>query len=235
MTAENQAEQKGNAVKKRAAFYIDGFNLYHAIDEMNKPYLKWVNYWKISENLLIDPSEEVVKVVWCTAKTKKSLAKGERHDRMVNAQKLAGVTPKLGHFIDEAKDCRTCKAQWLQPNEKEGDINVAISLLRDAFRNEYDHAYLVTADSDQAATVRMFKEEFGEKEITIVAPPGRKRSEHLHYIAQRTIHVTENLLEQAVMPGIIISSEPRRISNVRRPAEYEPPAGWVHPDNRPVR
>ena len=29
--------------KVRAAFYIDGFNLYHAIDRMGQPHLKWLN------------------------------------------------------------------------------------------------------------------------------------------------------------------------------------------------
>jgi hypothetical protein len=235
LTAKDQAEQTENVIKKRAAFYVDGFNLYHAIDDMGKAHLKWLNYWLLCENLLTDPSDEVVKVVWCTAKTKKSPSKGERHDRMVTAQKLAGVSVKLGHFIGETKDCWTCHAQWVHPTEKEGDINVAITLLRDAFRDEYDHAYLVTADSDQAATVRMFMEEFGDKKITIVAPPGRKRSEHLHNIAQKTVCLTEDMLERAVMPAIIISPQPRIISNVRRPEEYAPPAGWVHPRDRPQK
>lgn len=235
MTATNQAEQNKNIITKRAAFYIDGFNLYHAIDEMGKGHLKWLNYWLLCEKILNDPSEAVVKVVWCTAKNKKNPAKGERHDRMVTAQRLAGVNIKLGHFVNEDKDCRTCQEKWVHPTEKEGDINVAINLLRDAFRNEYDHAYLVTADTDQAATVRMFMKEFEEKEITIVAPPGRKRSEHLHDISKRTLQLTEDMLEWAVMPAIIISPQPRVISNVRRPEEYAPPEGWVHPTNRPPK
>jgi len=232
LTAEDQAEQKENLIEKRAAFYIDGFNLYHAIDELGKDHLKWLSYWKLCENLLSDPSEKVVKVVWCTAKSKKSLDKGERHDRMVTAQKLGGVTVRLGHFIDETRDCRKCEDIWVHPTEKEGDINVAISLLRDAFRNEYDHAFLVTADSDQAATVRMFIEEFDNKKITIVAPPGRKRSEHLHNIANDTLRLTEDMLEKAVMPAIILSPTPRIIPNVRRPEKYAPPPEWVHPQDR---
>jgi hypothetical protein len=235
LTSKNQAEQKENVIKKRAAFYIDGFNLYHAIDDIGKPHLKWLNYWILCKNLLNDPSEEIVKVVWCTAKTKNSPTKGERHDRMVMAQRIAGVKVLLGHFINETRDCRHCHRTWVHPSEKEGDINVAITLLRDAFRDEYDNAYLVTADSDQAATVRMFKNEFSEKGISIVAPPVRKRSEHLHNIAQKTLHLTEDMLEWAVMDPIILSPKPREIPNVRRPLEYAPPSGWVHPRDRPQK
>lgn len=235
MTDKDQAEQKENISQKRAAFYIDGFNLYHAIDDMQKPHLKWVSYWKLFEKMLDGSGESLVKVVWCTAKSKKNAAKGDRHDRMVGAQRLEGVTIKLGHFIDETRDCWECKTQWPHPNEKEGDINVAISVMRDGFHNEYDHAYIVTADTDQVATVRMFKEEFQDKQITMIAPPGRKRSEHLHGIVGRTLHITEDFLEHAIMPAVMISPSPRTIPTVRMPEQYAPPAGWVHPSNRPVK
>ena len=36
---------------KRVACYVDGFNLYHAIDDLRKPHLKWVNLWALAESL----------------------------------------------------------------------------------------------------------------------------------------------------------------------------------------
>src|SRR5829696_5166464 len=49
----------------------------------------------------------------------------------------------------------------------------------DAHRDVFDHAYLVTADSDQAATARMFSERFQAKKLTAVCPPGRAHSQHI--------------------------------------------------------
>jgi len=37
--------------------YIDGFNLYHAIDELAQPHLKWLNLWALSSHLLREASQ----------------------------------------------------------------------------------------------------------------------------------------------------------------------------------
>lgn len=136
---------------------------------------------------------------------------------------------KTGHFVSDDRSCHSCGNTWKHPTEKEGDINVAIHLIRDGFHNIYDHAYLVTADSDQLATVRMFKEEFPDKKITIVAPPNRPRSEALHEESgKNTISLNKNHIEKSIMDRIIIKGD----QSVRRPDEYNPPEGWVHPKNR---
>src|SRR5829696_9188995 len=36
----------------KVACYIDGFNLYHSIDELRKPHLKWVNLWALAESFV---------------------------------------------------------------------------------------------------------------------------------------------------------------------------------------
>ncbi len=33
---------------KKVISYIDGLNLYHAIDDLNRPHLKWVDLWALS-------------------------------------------------------------------------------------------------------------------------------------------------------------------------------------------
>lgn len=218
--------------KIRAAFFIDGFNLYHAIDGLGQPHLKWVSYWKLSNILIPKSTQQLVGVTWCTARHPSSSSKAARHDVLVRAQKLEGVTVQSGHFVDERRDCRTCSSTWQHPSEKEGDINVAIHLLRDAFHDLYDHAYLVTADSDQVATVRMFMKEFPRKSLTVVVPPGRKRSEHLHNVAGKTIQMNDGHLDRSAMREIVVGRGP---GHARRPVEYAPPAGWVHPDDRPKK
>jgi hypothetical protein len=40
--------------KKKIAVYVDGFNLYHGIKNLNKPYLKWLNLRSLAEKF-IDP------------------------------------------------------------------------------------------------------------------------------------------------------------------------------------
>jgi len=100
----------------------------------------------------------------------------------------------------------------------------------DAHRDVFDHAYLVTADSDQAATARMFSERFQAKKLTAVCPPGRPHSQHILRYATAKITLTKEHLERAVFPGLVTGAG---AVAVLRPPEYAPPDWWVHPDQRP--
>ena len=46
---------------RRVIVYIDGFNLYHAIDDLGKPHLKWLDLRALAESLL--RADEQVKLV----------------------------------------------------------------------------------------------------------------------------------------------------------------------------
>ena len=48
---------------KRVFVYVDGFNLYHAIDDLNQDHLKWVNLWALSEKLIAQDGREQLVVV----------------------------------------------------------------------------------------------------------------------------------------------------------------------------
>ena len=37
---------------KRVAVYVDGFNLYHALDDLAENHLKWLDLWSLSETLI---------------------------------------------------------------------------------------------------------------------------------------------------------------------------------------
>lgn len=72
--------------KIRSAFYIDGFNLYHAIDEFKEPFLKWISYWTLAQILIPQKTEILVSVIWCTANRKDDYNKSVRHRAMRKAQ-----------------------------------------------------------------------------------------------------------------------------------------------------
>jgi hypothetical protein len=214
----------------RAAFYVDGFNVYHSIAELKKPYLKWLNHWRLAE-LVAEAGDEIVKVTFCTA-YHPDFRKKVRHERYVKALENTAVTVLRGHYVHEDWDCRECGHEWKKPTEKQGDINVALAIFDDAYQDLFDHAYLVTADSDQAATAKLFKARFPNKRLYSVAPPGRSHSQHILAQTQHRKTITEDMLDLAVfvsvVPGVNGSAA------VIRPFEYAPPEGWVHPNDRPA-
>ena len=216
---------------ERAAFFIDGFNLYHAISDLGANHLKWNSLWHLAEGLLQSRSQQLEKVVFCTAFYPDDVGKRARHERYIKAQKNFGVSVVLGHYVREDMSCRSCGHVWKKPTEKETDINLALCLIDDAHMNAFDHAYLVTNDSDQAATVKLFAQRFASKKLTIVCPPGRRHSKHLLDLSSRSLTLTQEHLEKAVMGHMIHAVD----GLIVRPNEYAPPSDWIHPNNRPVR
>ncbi len=218
---------------KRAGFYVDGFNLYHALDALDEPFLKWLSLKRLGNIIIPSRTEELVRVVYCSAyfpSQGDNQQKRWRHEQYVNALTAEGVECVMGHFVHEDWSCRDCGHAWRKPTEKESDINLALHLFEDARRNVFDHAYLLTSDSDHAATARMLRAAFPEKRLTTVAPPGRKFSEHIRQLSAGSVSLNKTHLERALLPPRIISHDGR---HAKRPDQYAPPQWWVDPQQRP--
>ena len=50
----------------RLCCYVDGLNLYHAIDELNRPHLMWVDLAALARTML-RPGEEMASVTYFSA------------------------------------------------------------------------------------------------------------------------------------------------------------------------
>lgn len=212
----NECQQKEEI---RAAFYIDGFNLYHPINEMNKPYLKWANLWKLGE-IICEPHGAVLKkVVFCTAVPSHLPDSRDRHNTFNAAQRALGVEIIPGHHVHDGE-------KW---NEKQSDINVALHLMLDAVDDVYDMAILLSADSDQAATAKIFCDRFPDKRLLGVAPPNKIVPTKVQPHCFRHFSLSVAMLERCVMREVIQGVK----GPIKRPAPYAPHDGWMHPDDRP--
>lgn len=210
----------------RAAFYIDGFNLYHAIDDLAQPHLKWLNLWKLSAMLIPQRSEQLDRVVWCTAVRTKNAAAMLRHRTFIAAVKSTGVIHMEGHFTTEHRECKSCGHSWDAPVEKQGDVNLALALIDDAHQNLFDHAYLVSADSDQVATAKLFAARFPKKKLTSVAPPGRSHSKEILALGVPKMVMNVGQLEKCLFPKSVIANG--AVVATRDPS-YDPPAHLAAP------
>ena len=218
----------------RAALYIDGFNFYHAVDNLNQPFLKWLNLWALGNRIIDTKTESLVRVVWCTAKKPHSPEKNQRHQEYITALKLEGVEVLEGHFIEDSIECNDCHRVWSAPKEKESDINLALSVIDDAYQDLVDHFYLLTSDSDQGATARFFAKRFPKKKLTSVVPPGMEASKAIRTHTPHKIKIHESYLEQCLLPPLRTDEiEGKKTLRYRRPPKYNPPPGWVPPDKRP--
>lgn len=217
----------------KASFYIDGFNLYHAIDDLNQPHLKWLDLRAFCRRLMLNRgvAKEIARIVYCTA-ISSNTDKAARHHQYIKALEYTGVEVLKGHFSHEHRECRAdCKLTWRQPTEKRSDIHLALSLFQDACETDTQEFYLVTTDGDQAATAEFFKRRTPNKKLITVAPPGRDFNQAIRSHADGKMKVTVDMLEECLFPINIIDAEKGVIA--RAPTAYHPPAGWIAPRNRP--
>jgi uncharacterized LabA/DUF88 family protein len=157
---------------KRLSVYIDGFNLYHAINELGDAKLKWLNLFSLGKSLLRD-GEELAKVQYFTAIVDWNIHKRMRHTDYIKAQKAKGVVVTEGNFKLGDKHCSKFRCFCPFHEEKQTDVSIGVHMVADAFSGDYTRAVLITADTDQIPTIQMVQTRFPAIELTWLAPPGR--------------------------------------------------------------
>ena len=160
----------------RVNFYIDGFNIYHAIDRLNNNKLKWINYYDLCKSLLKN-NESINKVYYFSAYAFWKPYSQNKYYILVQALKHFGVEVVLGNFKKKTQSLNISdnngniiKYNYEYHEEKESDVNIAIHLVRDACNKSCDKTILLSGDSDLVPAIRMAKQENQNLKIGIVVP-----------------------------------------------------------------
>ena len=163
----------------KIVFLIDGFNLYHALDhtESSKPATKyckykWLNLWKFS-SLFVGSADTLERVILFTAFATWDPQKVARHKLFVRANESVGVSVVYGEFKRKSKRCRLCKKNYTTFEEKQTDVNIALTLFRLAVQEQYDRAVIVSGDTDLIPAIKAVRATFPHKEIGVILPIGR--------------------------------------------------------------
>lgn len=205
----------------RSSFFIDGFNLYHAIKRLQTPHLKWVNLRALMARQISPQSEAIASVYYFSAYADWMPPQKARHEQYVSALKYSGVEIVLGQFKEKDRKCNSCGVKWKAHEEKETDVNIALCALNEAYKNSYDRAYIVSRDSDLKPAVAMIISEFPQKEVYIVAPPNMGHSNDLIQVAHGKKKIKISQIEQCLFPEFVVDSGGNVVAS--RPSEYVPP------------
>ncbi len=205
----------------RAALYVDGFNLYHALLGLNRPDLKWLSYMRLA-HILAGRSASVEKVMFFSAIDRRRPAETrQRHFEYISALKATGVECILGEFKYKPTDCKSCGAHWSTPEEKESDVNLGIHLVRDSIHRAVDTAFVLTTDSDIAPAIRMaMKENPGLKVVTCHTPNRRESTEILAACGNKQ-KISVPMLELCLLPREVRREDGSLAAT--RPIQYDPP------------
>jgi uncharacterized LabA/DUF88 family protein len=205
----------------RSAFFIDGFNLYHALKRLGSHYLKWVDLNALMGRLIAPKSETIVAIYYFSAYAHWLPDQWKRHQEYVAALRYVGVVPVMGQFKNKDRWCNSCGAKWIGHEEKETDVNIALYLLNEAYRDSYDRAYIVSRDSDLKPAVEMVLTQFSNKEIVIVAPPELGHSNDLTLAAGNKRRIKRRQVQECLLPALVVDPAGNVIAT--RPSKYDPP------------
>ncbi len=200
----------------RVTVFVDGFNLYHALDD-NPAYhkYKWLNLEKFSK-CFITPRDNIVEIFYFTAYVTWDHQKLARHQIYVRALQLVGVKPIFGAFRMKDTVCRKCHKTYRIPEEKQTDVNIAIKLFQTAIADTWDTALIISGDSDLIPAIEAVKKTFPTKQIGITIPIGR-RAEELKQVTDFHRKVKQKHLETCQFDDVITIDE----NNIlQRPASW---------------
>jgi uncharacterized LabA/DUF88 family protein len=161
--------------------YVDGYNFYYAIkhyQDRTPLYLGWCDFRRLAEHYMVPPGGKLVAVKYFTAPVgpfgkpggeggseNKRQAIWLRAVRTIDSVDVIQGVHTGNHSGDSSSRSRTRK-------EKETDVNIAVSMVVDAAKDQVDRLLLVTHDRDQLPAVRAVSEIFG-KTIDVWLPPNQ--------------------------------------------------------------
>lgn len=215
--------------KERVAVYIDGFNLYHAIDDIGKPHLKWLNVCKLASLLIKPKTQQIVAVRYFSAYANHfsgtpKVHRLTRHREYVKALLAKGVDVQLGNFakrdLHYGDNGGRYKAKWRRYEEKQTDVGIAVNLIHDAHSDLFDRALVVSLDTDMLPAFRIMKDTFPNKPLVCVAPPNRPHHRDIQNLGIELDNIKVSQIEKALFGVRVISNG---VCVARRPRAYAPP------------
>lgn len=230
----------------RTAVYADGYNLYYG--RLRGTAFKWLDLVDLFERILVnrDQNEQLVKVNLFTAHALARFAThgqlsveaqssyhralmtlhGERMQIVNGIHTMDSGGTLLPAFVDGQPYDRTVRTRVWKIEEKQTDVNLALTMYRDACKGLFDRVILVSNDSDAAPALKALKEDFPSvmRGVVIpVRPPAAGVAQHrrvsgsLAEFADWTVsHLSDDLLEASQLPLHV----PTKKKPIRKPGHW---------------
>lgn len=211
---------------KRVSFYIDGFNLYHSLREVEEKKsikCKWLDLDSLCRMTLPTIEHALRKKVkferacyFTTLATQRRGGAVPRHRKYLSALRATKVDVQLGRFKRKESNCHRCGKLIVRHEEKETDVAIACEILGDLFKDQTDVIVMVTGDTDLAAAVRKTQSLFPNKEMLFAFPHYRFNNE-LKTLLPNSFKLTADAYKSNQFPQVLTLEDGQ---------EIEIPAEW---------
>jgi hypothetical protein len=200
--------------------YVDGFNLYYGAIK-NTPF-KWLDLLKMSQ--LLFPNDTINKIKYFSARVSARPSDPDQPIRQSTYWRALQTIPNLsiveGSFLVKpvmmplANTSPQAYARVIKTEEKGSDVNLAVHLLNDGYKNDYELAVMITNDSDLLEPMRIVKQELNLP-VGLVNPqkhPSFHLKQHATFIKQ-------------IRTGVLSASQfPASLTDAK--GTFHKPASW---------
>jgi 6-hydroxy-3-succinoylpyridine 3-monooxygenase len=155
----------------RTIVYIDGFNLYYGAIKGTSH--KWLNLQRYFE--MLRPADDLRAIKYFTA-----LVSGPSRSRQDTYLRALATLPLveviLGRFKTRRYKCRHPMCSYTGDRlfdgveEKRTDVNIAVSMVVDAYEDRCDQFVLVSGDSDLVPAMSLIRARFPAKKLFVYVP-----------------------------------------------------------------
>ncbi|MBX7086690.1 MAG: NYN domain-containing protein [Leptospirales bacterium] len=211
------------AAKKRTYIYVDAFNLYYGSLKDTK--FKWLNIQELCRRLL-NSDHEILRLKYFTALVTPRPSDPDQQKRQISylrALESTGIVEIVyGHFLTHSTRMPlvmplrdgTRFVDVLKTEEKGSDVNLAVHLLNDGFKDLYDCSIVISNDSDLQEAIRIVSQEL--KKTVGILNPQKIRSHVLSRYAT---------FYKPIRAGVLAASQfPESITDLR--GTFQKPAIW---------
>jgi uncharacterized LabA/DUF88 family protein len=202
--------------------YIDGFNLYHGLRDRYRHRYLWLDLVQLVRRLR--PHDSVVAVRYFTAVVRNDPPAQARQQAYLDALRAhSGSCLQIVHGRYQAKQqaCRRCGATWTSYEEKETDVNIAVSLVADAAASTADLAVLISADSDLCPAIRTARTVAAARQARfgiIAAFPPRRYSHEVKRLIPGAFTLSHQDIRNSLLPDTVTEATSGR--KFHRPREW---------------
>jgi uncharacterized LabA/DUF88 family protein len=206
--------------RRRVIAYIDGFNLYYGLKTSNWRRFLWLDLPALAKSLILNDQDLIVTKYFTSridspaGKQKRQLTYLEALDRHCGNK----LNMYFGHYQSQPWKCNACGVTTQVSGEKKTDVNIAVEVMTDAFKDSFDTCLLITADSDLVPAVSAVKRFFPEKRLVVAFPPNRYSVE-LQQEAHTSFPIGRAKFAQAQMPDLVQKADGTKLQK---------PAKWSH-------
>ncbi|MBN2571419.1 MAG: NYN domain-containing protein [Ignavibacteriales bacterium] len=206
----------------RTFVYIDGFNFYY-LAVKNTPY-KWVDFNLLLKNLL-NENNKIERIKYYTAMVEATENDPDKRKRQqIYLTALKKYIPYFeyykGHFLTteiymplKKPEGERRFVEVIKTEEKGSDVNLAVHLVNDAWKNLYDCAVIISNDSDLVEAIKIVRYEL-KKTVGLLLPERSIQSKELSKYANFIKRIRSGVIKISQLPDIIPNS------NIEKPKEW---------------